>query len=107
MSAPTPLHATRLVITQAGRGLTWQNFDDVFIVYQTSSAETHVFNETTALILRLVVGEARSIENLRHATEVALGLDEDQLAADDLALAVGRLEELGLIDCLDETITTQ
>lgn len=92
-----------LGLASAGRGLVWQDWDDVYLVYQPSSAETHVFNETTALILKCLEHGPQSVEEVKDWTERALGLTQDELAAGDVAFAVGRLEELGLIECLDET----
>jgi hypothetical protein len=46
-----PLPISYLTKTAAEAGLIWENWDDIFLVYQPSSAETHVFNETTGSIL--------------------------------------------------------
>jgi PqqD family protein of HPr-rel-A system len=81
--------------------LEWQAWDDVYIVYQPCSAETHVFNETTALILRCLENGVLSADVLKERTEAALGVDAGELAADDFVFATMRLEELGLIERLD------
>lgn len=94
-------------LTEAGQGLVWQNWDDVFIVYQPSSTETHVFNETTALILRCLEREPQSMNDLRDFTEGALGLDAGELGTENFAFAIGRLEELGLVDSLEHALATQ
>lgn len=91
-----------LVGTLAVRALEWQEWDDIYIVYQPSSAETHVFNETTALILRCLEQGPLSREMVKEWTEAALGVALGGLAAADFAVATMRLEELGLIECLDE-----
>ena len=93
-----------LGMTSASRGLVWQDWDDVYLVYQPSSAETHVFNDTTTLILKCLEHGQLSTEGVKKWTEAALGVGEGELAADDFAFAVGRLEELGLIEHFDETI---
>ena len=93
-----------LGLTSASRGLVWQDWDDVYLVYQPSSAETHVFNDTTALILKCLEQGQLSAEGVKNWTEAALGVGQGELAADDFAFAVGRLEELGLIERADETI---
>ena len=93
-----------LGLTSASRGLVWQDWDDVYLVYQTLSAETHVFNDTTALILKCLEHGQISAEGVKNWTEAALGVGQGELAADDFAFAVGRLEELGLIERADETI---
>ena len=97
----------RIVSTLAGRELRWQELDDVRIVYQPSSAETHVFNETTTLILSSLEQGPLSADDMKAWTETALGVDRGELGADDFAFAVARLEELGLIEFLDETIAVQ
>lgn len=90
-----------MVLTSAGRELDWQEWDEVYIVFQPSSAETHVFNETTAAILRCLGNGALSTDAVKERTEAALGVDSGELATDDFALATMRLEELGLIERLD------
>ena len=93
-----------LGLTSASRGLVWQDWDDVYLVYQPSSAETHVFNDTTTLILKCLEQGQLSAEGVKNWTEAALGVGQGDLAADDFAFAVERLEELGLIERADETI---
>lgn len=99
--------AQRLVSTHDGRWLEWHEWDDVFIVYQPSSAETHVFNETTALILKCLEHGPMSVDEVKMQTEVALGAGPGELADDDFAFATMRLEELGLIECLDDVSVVQ
>ncbi|MBL8421548.1 MAG: HPr-rel-A system PqqD family peptide chaperone [Dechloromonas sp.] len=99
--------ARYLIATLAGRGLRWDEWDDVFIVYQPSSAETHVFNETTALILKCLEHGPLSAEEVKVQTEASLGVGPGELADDDFAFATSRLEELGLIDCLDAASAVQ
>lgn len=93
--------------TFAGCSLQWKKWDEIYIVYQPSSAETHVFNETTAAIIGCLGHGPLSKEALKVSTEAALSLDQGDLANDDFAFATMRLEELGLIDCLDESLATQ
>ena len=109
MLTASPLGKARyLICTLAGRGLPWDEWDDVFIVYQPSSAETHVFNETTFLILKCVEQHGPlSADDVREQTEVALGVAPGELAKEDFAFATSRLEELGLIDRLEAASTVQ
>ena len=79
----------------------------MLFVYQPSSAETHVFNETTALILKCLKQGSRSLEGLKDWTEAALDVGQGDLATEDFAFATMRLEELGLIECLDESLAVQ
>ncbi len=79
----------------------------MYIVFQASSAETHVFNETTALILKCLERGSRSIEELKDWTEAALAVGQGELASDDFSFATMRLEELGLIELLDESPAAQ
>ena len=85
----------------------WQEWDDVYIVYQPSSAETHVFNETTALILKCLEHGPLSADEVKGQTEAALGVGPGELATEDFAFATSRLEELGLIDSLDDASAVQ
>ena len=94
-------------LSHAGNSLRWQEWDDVYIVFQPSSAETHVFNETTALILKCLEQGSRSIETVKSWTEAALEVGPGDLVEEDFAFATTRLEELGLIECMDETPTVQ
>ena len=96
-----------MVLMAASRGLVWQDWDDVYIVYQPSSAETHVFNETTAAILRCLEAGPLAADAVQGQTEAALGVAQGGLATDDFVFATHRLEELGLIEYLDETIGVQ
>jgi len=41
-----------MVLISARHELVWRKWDDIYVVYQLSSTETHVLNETTALILK-------------------------------------------------------
>lgn len=93
--------------TAAQAGLIWENWDDVFVVYQPSSAETHVFNETTASILACLEEGAVSADELKNQTEAALGVSQSELDDTDFAFALQRLEELGLIERLDDPSTAQ
>jgi PqqD family protein of HPr-rel-A system len=96
-----------MMLVSAGRRLLWQEWDDHYLVFQASSAETHVFNETTALILRFLEEGPRSVAEVKAWTEVALDAAPGELGADEFDFATRRLEELGLIEYLDETVTTQ
>ncbi len=89
--------------TAAGNGLLWRAWeDDLYIVYQPSSAETHVFNETTASLLRCLDESPVTLRQLKARAEDALGAQRGALAEADLAFAVRRLDELGLIGCMNE-----
>jgi PqqD family protein of HPr-rel-A system len=96
-----------LVPTPATCALEWQEWDDIYVVYQPSSAETHVFNETTALILKCLEHGPLSVDGVTKWTEAALGASPGQLATDDFAFATMRLEELGLIERLDDASAVQ
>ena len=87
-------------ITAAGRGLVWQEWEDAYIVYQPTSTETHVFNDTTALALSLLQTAPASFADLHTSLAHSLEIDPDELHRGDLAFVVNRLEELGLIEWL-------
>jgi PqqD family protein of HPr-rel-A system len=106
-TASTHGEARRLICTFACCGLQWDKWDGIYIVYQPSSAETHVFNETTALILKCLEHGPLSADEVKVQTEAALCVGQGELASDDFAFATTRLEELGLIDCLDDACTVQ
>jgi len=99
--------AQTFTLSPAGSSLRWRVWDGIYVVYQSSSAETHVFNETTALILKCLELGSLSMGEVKERTEAALGVDHGQLVEDDFAFATTRLEELGLIDRLDDASATQ
>ena len=94
--------AESFILSPVGSSLQWQEWDDVYVVYQPSSAETHVFNESTALILKCLEHGPRSIKGVRDWTEKTLGVVQGDLDADVFEFATMRLEELGLIESLED-----
>jgi PqqD family protein of HPr-rel-A system len=91
----------RFFLTSAGRKLVWQDWDDVYILYQPSSTETHVFNDITAIVLQSLEKGALTMSEVVDRTVQELDLDRNGLSSGDLSFAIGRLEELGLIESLD------
>lgn len=96
-----------VVLISARCKLIWQEWDGIYIVYQPSSAETHVFNETTALILKFLEKGPLAMKTVREQMEIALGVSPEELVADDFVFATTRLEELGLIERLDDASAVQ
>ncbi|WP_291995555.1 HPr-rel-A system PqqD family peptide chaperone [Candidatus Accumulibacter sp. ACC003] len=96
-----------MLVSPLADRLIWQEWDDIYIVYQPAAAATHVFNETTVLILKCLQQGPLSMEVLRHQTEAALGVSQDELAANDFEFATTRLEELGLVEFVDDPSTAQ
>lgn len=90
------------MLTPAGQGLLWRQWDVHHIVYQPSSTETHVFNETTARVMRCLERGPATVGEVAAWTVDSLGIEKDELAARDLEFAMGRLEELGIIELSDE-----
>ena len=90
-----------LTLASAAGELLWAEWDDVYAVYQPSSTETHLFNETTALILKALKAGPSSQEGVKEWVSSALGLEENSLFSKDLEMALGRLEVLGLIEWQD------
>lgn len=88
-------------------GLILQEWDDLYVVYQPSSSETHVFNETTALILKCLEQGPQQMSVVKEWVETALGLAADELSDHDFDFATARLEELGLIERQDSASTVQ
>ena len=95
-----------LVISAEGRDLRWQNWNDFYIVYQPSSTETHIFNETTAQVLRCLglKNDSCSMEELRSLTVKSLEIMAHELETSCLAEAVYRLIELGLVDWSEQSL---
>jgi PqqD family protein of HPr-rel-A system len=87
-----------MVLTPAARDLIWVEWDDAYSVYQPSSTETHVFNETTALIVEALQAGPLELEGVAESVAQALGLAKDELAYPELESAAARLEELGLVE---------
>ncbi len=97
----SPTSVPLVMLASAAEGLLWQDWGDEYIVYQISSAETHVFNETTALILERLKQGPASLEEIGEWIVTDLGIEGYELSIADLVSAAGRLDELGLIDCRD------
>lgn len=85
----------------------WENWEDMYIVYQPASSETHVFNQCTAIILDCLEKGLLSSDKLKRRTEIALGVGEGMLSYDDFSFAMMRLDELGLIECVDGSRAVQ
>ena len=81
--------------------LRWQDYEDVSIVYQPSSSETHVFNEITSTTISLLENPFSDIAQLHRKLTEELEIGLDELGINDVNFVVGRLEELGLIDWLE------
>ena len=90
-------------LPKSGCKILWQDWEDSYIVYQPSSGETHVFNETTALILKRLESGPASLEEIREWAAESLDIEISEIAEDGLSSVAGRLDELGLVDWLDET----
>ncbi len=97
-----PLQSKIIALTEAGSKILWQDWEDSYIVYQPSSGETHVFNETTALILKRLESGPASLEEIRAWAAESLGIEISEIAEDGLSSVAERLDELGLADWLDE-----
>ena len=91
-----------MILFPTRHSLILQHWDDVFLVFQPSSAETHVFNETTAWILRSLEQGPQTADRVKESVELALGIGKAGLGANEFAFAVWRLEELGLLVCREE-----
>jgi PqqD family protein of HPr-rel-A system len=81
--------------------LIWKDWGDVFIVYQPSSTETHVFNDTTYFLLDALANGLLPLATLREKTAESLQTSIDELSLDEINFAVARLEELGLVEWQD------
>lgn len=95
------------VLTPSSRELVWQDWGDVYIVFQPSSTETHVFNDITATVLQSMVIGALTMDDIKNYTAHALNFEHDELPIEDLSFALGRLDELGLVEWSDETSATR
>lgn len=91
-----------LAIAPAGASLQWQCWDGDYIAYQPASTETHVFNESTALILQSLQAEGPlSVGDLVERIAQAFGGDAADLSISDLRFTLDRLETLGLIETVE------
>lgn len=91
-----------VALAPAASGLLWQYWDGDYIVYQISSGETHLFNETTALMLERLGQGPASLADVRQWIVETLSITEGGLSIHQLAAAAGRLDELGLVEWVDE-----
>lgn len=102
MATPSPLVSPSFMLTPAGSGLVWKKWDDHHIVYQPSSTETHVFNDTTEWVLLCLGRGSATRDEVASWTAESLCVGMDELSGEDLETAMERLEELGLIERSDE-----
>lgn len=91
-----------LAITRYAERLVWQDLGGVYIVFQPSSTETHVFNGTTAWILHSLEKGAATLDCLVNRLVESLGIEPGEMDASSLDFAVARLETLGLIYWTDD-----
>ncbi len=90
-----------MILTPEAGELVWVDWGEDYIVYQPSSTETHLFNETTALILDALKHGPLTLEGVANWIVKTLGVEKDELVFGDLEFAAARLEELGLIEWPD------
>jgi len=88
-------------LTPQARELVWVEWEDAYSVYQPSSAETHIFNETTRLIIEALEESPMTLEQTAGRIVKTIGVEKDELVFGDLRFAAARLEELGLIEWQD------
>lgn len=94
--------ATKFIfMTAEGKGLVWQQWDEFYIVYQPSSTETHVLNETSALILISLEKIPLSSNGVMAWILENFGFENDELVQEDFDFAISRLVELGLINWIN------
>jgi PqqD family protein of HPr-rel-A system len=92
-----------LMLTGAGRSLAWQTWDGVHLVYQAASAETHVFNATTAGILHCLELGPTTLQQIAICLSDTMEVADGGLEPVDLEEVAERLIELGLVDyCVDK-----
>lgn len=96
-----------IALIPSDRSLICEKLDDLYIVFQPASAETHVFNETTFLILERLKNGPCSLDGVKSWTEESLGVLLGEIDIDEFAFATRRLEELGLIEFLNDAEPTQ
>ena len=91
----------RFCLTDSGRGLLWQKWEDAFVLFQPSSAETHFINEISAFILERLEQEPVGLETLGKLIDMEFELVGEKIIPETLDFWINRLEELGLIERVD------
>lgn len=91
-----------IALLPSDRPLICERLDDLYMVFQPASAETHVFNETTFLILERLKNGPCSLDCVKSWTEESLGVQLGEIDIDEFTFATRRLEELGLIEHLND-----
>lgn len=87
-----------LALTPAGRDTVWRHWDDIYVIYQRASGETHAFNETTAEILRCLAGGAMDLRGLIERVAAVFETDPDGFSEPDFQAVTERLVHLGLVE---------
>ncbi len=91
----------RFCLTDSGQELLWQKWDDAFVLFQPSSAETHFINEISAFILERLAQEPVGLETLGKLIDMEFEQVGEKIIPEALDFWINRLEELGLIDRVD------
>jgi len=83
-----------------GVGLLWRSWDDEFVVFNTSSNQTHLLDAFSAAVLKEFEAAPRTLEGLTDRFTEELGAEPGQFS-ERLEEACGRFAELGLIERQD------
>jgi PqqD family protein of HPr-rel-A system len=88
-------------LTSSGWDLVQESWGDLHGVYQRTSGETHVFNETTVAALKSLQDGAVSLNEMVRLVAHTMGVNQEDLASEDFRAVAARLDELGLVERLD------
>ncbi len=86
--------------------LLWKAWDDSssWVVFHPRSRQTHILDELSASVLRLMVDGCETIEDLAQRVVLVHGLTAEDLglASEYVEKVAGRLSEAGLVDGSDK-----
>jgi PqqD family protein of HPr-rel-A system len=88
-------------LTSSGRDLVQERWEGLHVVYQRTSGETHVFNETAVATLKSLQDGLVSLDEMVRLVAHTMGVKQEDLASEDFLAVAARLDELGLVERLD------
>jgi PqqD family protein of HPr-rel-A system len=95
---PSPDAAPPRWALNQSASLSWQSFDDEFIVFNATSGDTHLLNRISAEALRCLAEYPATGAELSQRVAERLGLPDSEDTRRQIAELLGRFDELGLVE---------
>ena len=90
----------------SGFGLHWQSWEDEFVVYNSGSGDTHLFDPIAAKALQSLDKEPASLSELEGRLAASLEIDPDSKLSAYLERLLSDFHRLGLIERVQFSATS-